>query len=151
MDNSSTESLESILQRLAAYSQGNSTPNDEPNLEKSTATAADPFIQRHPQPKQFIANNAYENRLSQQEPVPQVGIADHLQRLQQITHAARANPQVNSSTFQNEASQLKAPILEWPSALRHVSRIGSQDPDFEEKIRKVSMHSSLVSFLLDVE
>lgn len=141
MVGSSTESLETILQRLAAYSQGTSTSNDEPNAQQFAVIAATPSNQ-HPSSNSTysIGKNAYENRSSRSEPTPQMsslGITDHLQRLQQITNAARVNPQLNSSTFQNKALQQKPPILEWAPALRHVIVIGSQDPELEQKVRKV--------------
>src|ERR1700712_1660978 len=85
---------------------------------------------------------------------------DHLARLQQITAAAKAAPQpqpppnferASSTTFRGEnhfTANMPAmlarsnevdptTILEWPLALRHVSKIGSRGDDLMIGVKQV--------------
>jgi hypothetical protein len=89
---------------------------------------------------------------AQRLPVPQsssLGVQDHLQRLQQIADAARASRKDSSSIppgsvyetplsdHANSRPVEAGVILQWASALRHVSRMGGSGSELEITVRKM--------------
>ncbi len=61
---------------------------------------------------------------------------DHLEALRQITEAAqkKATNKQQSQPVTSKAATTPSHIIDWPPALRHVSRLAAQDPDLERSI-----------------
>jgi Protein of unknown function (DUF2458) len=161
MDPIQENNISNILQRLAAYANGDqapsyanpdhqimpyqipqmintlASPEQTGNLSGIDLDSSNPHI--------FNLNDDTRTRNAHlQDPETQKtsGVEYHLERLQQITAAAKASQKQGTQSKPQSAPGYIDPsdhtvILHWAPALRHVSRLGGPGSDLEVAIRKL--------------